>query len=200
MFNLCNVGRSSLKRTPYVINATFEQLQNNSGTTMNETQYSGYYPGAAGKITEVHAIYYHAQWGFDISFETQVGRELSEFLMEFDETRDGLWVAQRDGMFAGAVAIDGRNARSEGARLRWFIVVPVFQGYGIGNELISRAVVFCRKNRYPGIYLWTFEGLDTARYLYEKHHFKLCEEHEIDQWGQPIHEQKFELVLADKPT
>ena len=167
---------------------------------MNETQYSGYYPGVAGKITEVHAVYYHEQWGFDISFETQVGRELSEFLVEFNETRDGLWVAQRNGMFAGAVAVDGRNARSEGARLRWFIVVPVFQGYGIGNELISRAVEFCRNNRYPRIYLWTFEGLDTARYLYEKLDFKLCEEHELDQWGQPISEQKFELNLSTKPT
>ena len=116
---------------------------------MSKTEYSGYYPGVAGKITEVHAVYYHEQWGFDISFETQVGRELSEFLMEFDKSRDGLWVARRNGMFAGAVAIDGRNAQSEGARLRWFIVVPVFQGHGIGRELIYRAVEFCKKKIIP---------------------------------------------------
>ena len=165
---------------------------------MSKTQYGGYYPGVAGKITEVHAVYYHEQWGFDISFETQVGRELCEFLVEFDETRDGLWTAKRNGMFAGAVAIDGRNAQSEGARLRWFIVVQVFHGLGIGKELIARAVDFCKQKSYPKVYLWTFEGLDTARYLYEEHHFKLCEEHDVDQWGQHLKEQKFELILAGK--
>jgi GNAT superfamily N-acetyltransferase len=98
-------------------------------------------------------------------------------------------------MLAGAVAIDGRNAQSEGARLRWFIVVPVFQGHGIGRELISRAVEFCKTNNYPKVFLWTFEGLDAARHLYEAYHFKLCEQHNVDQWGQQINEQKFELLL-----
>jgi hypothetical protein len=46
----------------------------------------GYFPGAVGKITELHAVYYHENWGFDISFETQVGRELSEFLRDFDSS------------------------------------------------------------------------------------------------------------------
>lgn len=162
---------------------------------MKDTEYGGYYPGLIGKITEVHAVYYNAYWGFDVSFETQVGSELSDFLIEFDENRDGLWVAKRNDMFAGSVAIDGRQAETEGARLRWFIVLPVFQGLGIGKNLISRACKFCKHQRYPKVNLWTFEGLDTARAIYEKHNFRLCEEHEIDQWGQHIKEQKFELVL-----
>jgi GNAT superfamily N-acetyltransferase len=158
---------------------------------LQETNYGGYYPGVAGKITEVHAVYYHENWGFDISFETQVGRELSDFLVEFDETRDGLWTAKRNNMFAGAVAID----------VRWFIVVPVFHGLGIGKELISRAVEFCKQKDFPKVFLWTFEGLDSARYLYEAHHFELCEEHGVNQWGQHLKEQKFELhpgALASK--
>jgi GNAT superfamily N-acetyltransferase len=161
------------------------------------TDYRGYYPGVAGKITEVHAVYYHENWGFDVSFETQVGKELSEFLIEFDENRDGLWIAKRKEMFAGSVAIDGRGAYKTGARLRWFIVVPVFQGLGIGKELISRAVEFCRNRGYPAIFLWTFEGLDAARHLYETRNFFLGEEHEVDQWGQHLKEQKFELILTN---
>ena len=162
---------------------------------MKETEYSGYYPGVIGKITEVHAVYYNEHWGFDVSFETQVGSELSDFIIEFDENRDGLWVARRNHMFAGSVVIDGRNTKINGARLRWFIVVPVFQGLGIGKELISRAVGFCKHRRHPKVYLWTFEGLETARFLYEQQDFRLCEEHDIDQWGQHIKEQKFELIL-----
>lgn len=165
---------------------------------MNEIKIHGYYPGSVGKITEIHAVYYHEHWGFDVSFETQVGRELSDFVSEFDGDRDGLWVATCDGEFAGSVAIDGRNAGTEGARLRWFIVVPDFQNAGLGRELISRAIAFCKKKLYPGIFLWTFEGLDRARRLYESRGFRLRETHDAAQWGQHINEQKFELVLPDQ--
>ena len=162
---------------------------------MQDIEISGYYPGAVGKITDIHAVYYHENWGFDVSFETQVGRELSEFVSRFDPDRDGLWVATKNGEFAGAVAIDGHNALTDGVRLRWFIVVPEYQKCGIGKELILQAVNFCKRKRYPKVYLWTFEGLDGARKLYEALNFRLCEESEADQWGQLIKEQKFELEL-----
>lgn len=162
---------------------------------MPEIKFHGYYPGVVGKITELHAVYYHEHWGFDVSFETQVGRELSIFVSEFDADRDGLWVVTANGYFAGAVAIDGDQAMKEGARLRWFIVDPKFQGAGLGNRLIARAVQFCKEKGYPKIFLWTFEGLDPARRLYERHDFHLRETHEVEQWGQTIKEQKFELLL-----
>jgi GNAT superfamily N-acetyltransferase len=162
---------------------------------MTEIVIHGYYPGVVGKITEIHAVYYHEHWGFDVSFETQVGRELSEFISNFNDDRDGLWVATKDGIFAGSVAIDGQQARIDGARLRWFIVAPEFQNSGIGKKLISQAVEFCRKKKYPKVFLWTFEGLDAARRLYEQKQFKLSEVHDVDQWGQQIKEQKFELIF-----
>ena len=151
---------------------------------MSDIKIQGYYPGVVGKITELHAVYYNQYWGFDGSFETQVGRELSIFVSEFDETRDGLWAATRDVRFAGVVAIDGHNAMVDGARLRWFIVDPEFQGAGLGQQLISRAVQFCKEKGYPKIFLWTFEGLNAAKRLYERHGFHLCETHEVHQWGQ----------------
>ena len=162
---------------------------------MEAANIGGYYPGVVGKITELHAVYYQEHWGFDVSFETQVGKELSIFVSEFDEGRDGLWVATAAGKFAGAVTIDGEQAATDGARLRWFIVDPEFQGTGLGNRLISRAVQFCRDKNYAKIFLWTFEGLDAARRLYERHNFKLSETHEVDQWGRQIKEQKFELIF-----
>jgi len=155
----------------------------------------GYYPGVVGKITEIHATYYYESWGFDVSFETQVGRELSEFIRDFEENRDGFWVARIDGEFAGAVAIDGRETDEEGARLRWFIVPPEFQGQGVGGTLIKRAIDFCREANFRKVYLWTFEGLDEARSLYEREGFRLSKEHDVYQWGQDIKEQKFLLDL-----
>ena len=164
---------------------------------MTATKIHGYYPGVVGKITEIHAVYYHEHWGFDVSFETQVGKELSIFISEFDDARDGFWAATNNGKFAGAVAIDGHHALADGARLRWFIVDPEFQNAGLGNRLISRAVQFCKDKKYPKIFLWTFEGLDAARWLYERQNFRLIETHTVDQWGQQIKEQKFELTFGD---
>ena len=57
----------------------------------------GYFPGAVGQITEAHALYYHTHWGFDVSFEAQVARELSEFVTGFHAGRDGLWTARPAG-------------------------------------------------------------------------------------------------------
>jgi len=159
------------------------------------TEFHGYYPGVVGKITEAHAVYYHENWGFDVSFETQVGRELSEFVDAFQESRDGLWVATVGGEFAGSVVVDGREASTEGARLRWFIVVPSFQGTGLGKALLARAVEFCRIRNYPKVFLWTFKGLDAACTLYEGENFRLCREHVEAPWGQTITEQLFELGL-----
>ena len=85
-------------------------------------EYSGYYTGVVGEITTAHAVYYNENWGFDVTFETEVGSELSDFVSKFDGSRDGLWVASSNRNFAGAIAIDGNNAFTEGARLRWFML------------------------------------------------------------------------------
>ena len=155
----------------------------------------GYFPGVIGQITEAHAVYYHRHWGFDVRFETQVARELAEFAAGFDPERDGLWVAQNGGRFTGAIAIDGRAAETAGARLRWFIVDPEFQGAGIGATLIGRAMQFCIEKGYSMVYLWTFEGLAAARWLYEKHGFILNEAHDVAPWGPTIREQKFSVTI-----
>ncbi len=163
---------------------------------MQDIEVKGYYPGVVGKITELHAVYYHENWGFDVTFETQVGRELSEFVRQFDGNRDGLWVAVKKGAFAGAIAIDGADAFGEGARLRWFIVDPQYQGSGIGKNLIMQSIEFCKQKGFPKTYLWTFKGLEDARRLYEAVDFHLSEEAQIAQWRQNIVEKKFELSLS----
>lgn len=164
-------------------------------TGMNDLEFTGYYPGALGRITELHAVYYHENWGFDLSFEIQVAGELAEFMRQFREERDGLWIARSDGLFTGAVAIDGHLSDTEGARLRWFIVEPSLQGKGLGRALIRKAVEFCRTAGHRKVFLWTFKGLDSARHLYELEGFHVGEQHEANQWGQLIQEQKFELIL-----
>jgi GNAT superfamily N-acetyltransferase len=161
-----------------------------------EVRYTEYYTGVIGRITEIHAVYYHEHWGFDITFETQVGSELSHFMAGFVKGRDYFQAARTESDFAGAIAIDGSRAEDEGARLRWFIVDPACQGSGIGGRLIQKAMAFCRQAGHEKVFLWTFEGLHCARRLYERAGFRLAEEHDVEQWGTRIREQKFEVALA----
>ena len=151
----------------------------------------GYYPGVVGDITRMHAVYYHAHWGLDASFETQVGRELAEFIARFNPARDGFWAARCDSRLAGSVAIDGLPA--QGPRLRWFLVSPEFHRQGLGQTLLHAALDFCRSRRFSSVFLWTFSELTDARRLYERAGFRLCEERPTQVWGRNLTEQKYVL-------
>lgn len=152
----------------------------------------GYYPGAIRRIAEMHASYYHRHWGFGLFFEAKVAMEFSEFISRFEEGRDGLWTILHGRRIAGAVAIDAIKADgNEGAHLRWFIVEPQLQGRGWGKRLLHEAVSFCDAKGYRKIYLWTFQGLSSARHLYEASGFRLTFEQTGEQWGTRVTEQLF---------
>jgi GNAT superfamily N-acetyltransferase len=157
----------------------------------------GYVPGALGRVAELHSTYYHKHWGFGLFFEVKVAEELSEFLKRYDESRDGFWTALVDGRVEGSITIDGIHAESQGAHLRWFMMSDAWRGKGAGNRLINTALSFCRSKGYPKVYLWTFEGLNAARHLYEKGGFKLAEAHTGTQWGTEVNEQRFECCLIN---
>ncbi len=162
---------------------------------MAEVEYTGYYPGVIGQVTQLHATYYADNWGFDLSFEAQVGRELSEFLAGFQARRDFFRAARAGDRFAGSVALDGNHPEDEGARLRWFIVERAFRGQGVGGRLIEETLDFARQAGHGRLHLWTFAGLDAARRIYERAGFELNEVHRVQQWGDLIEEQKFVLDL-----
>jgi GNAT superfamily N-acetyltransferase len=156
----------------------------------------GYVPGSLGRVVELHGSYYHEHWGFGFFFEAKVAAELAAFLSRYDEGRDGFWTALADGRVEGSIAIDGIHAQSQGAHLRWFIVSDAWRGQGAGRRLIHAALGFCRERGYSSVYLWTFEGLNAARHLYEQAGFRLVEEHRGTQWGTEVNEQRFERRVA----
>ena len=162
---------------------------------MSEMILTGYLPGAIGRIVELHASYYHRDWGFGLFFEARVAKEMSEFLSRFDEARDGFWIVCLNHRVEGGIAIDGIKALTDGAHLRWFILSPEVRGRGFGNSLMEEAISFCKMKDYRKVYLWTFEGLHAARHLYEKFGFKLVQQAEGTQWGKKVVEQKFDLLL-----
>lgn len=157
--------------------------------------HEGYLPGCIGRIAEIHAHYYQQLVGFGLPFESRVARELAQFCERYVAGRDGLWLALNDGLSVQAsIAIDGSLAETEGAHLRWFIASDSARGSGIGTALLASAMQFCRARRYGRVYLWTFEGLDAARHLYEKFGFRLVTQQPGTQWGAEVNEQRFELI------
>ncbi|MBI2803283.1 MAG: GNAT family N-acetyltransferase [Gammaproteobacteria bacterium] len=156
----------------------------------------GYAPGAIGRITELHGTFYQQHTGFGLYFESKVACELSEFLRRYDSNRDGIWLARTHGSIEGSLVIDSVDAATAGAHLRWFIASDTLRGTGVGNRLMRAALDFCRLRNYIKIYLWTFEGLNAARHLYEKYGFRLVQQQRGNQWGAEVNEQRFECRLA----
>jgi len=150
-------------------------------------------PGDAGYVAYMHGKYYHENHGLYEKFEYYFIKHLADFVR--DPAGGALWVAEIGGVIIGSVAIV--RAAGGAAQLRWFIVEKAYQNIGIGNRLISTALAFCRKNAYKSVFLWTFQGLDAARWLYDKAGFALTEEKQNNEWSDAeIIEQKMELILA----
>jgi GNAT superfamily N-acetyltransferase len=152
----------------------------------------GYAPGCIGRIVELHARFYSRLVGFGLPFEAKLARELAAFWEQYQAGRDGLWLAVEDNTIYGSIAIDGSHAQEDGAHLRWFIAAEETRGTRIGSRLIEQAIEHRNTQSFRLIDLWTFEGLETARHLYEKHGFRLVHQQAGNQWGKQVNEQRFE--------
>lgn len=163
---------------------------------------TGYVPGALGRIVELHETYYSEYWNLDYEFSREVAVELAEFLGRYDEAENRLWLvmddpgdAERRDVVGALVIDDGHADDEEGARVRWVILDPELHGRGFGRELMDRAMAFCGDSGFERVYLWTYDGLEAARHLYEEHGFRLVEEATRQDWGPEITYQKFEVYL-----
>ena len=160
---------------------------------------TGYRPGLIGRTVEMHAVAYARIAGFGRSFDSNVAAGMAEFVLRLDKPRNEIWAARQSGKTIGSVTIDGEDMGPDRVHLRWFIVEESARGSGIGRELLARALAFCDRQGFPETHLWTFQGLDAARSLYEAHGFVLAEERPGRQWGEPVLEQKF-VRLASPPA
>jgi GNAT superfamily N-acetyltransferase len=162
-------------------------------TIPSEVTFDGYRPGALAAVLALHMDYYGPLWGFGRPFESKVAAEMGAFLARLDPAHDLFLTAWSDGGdLLGAITIDGIDADTAGAHLRWFVVGGRTRGRGLGRELMRRADAFCRERGYGRIYLTTFAGLDAARALYERFGFRLVEETVGDPWSGTVGLQRVE--------
>jgi GNAT superfamily N-acetyltransferase len=158
----------------------------------------GYRAGAIGSCVELHAKYYARAAQFGAEFEAVVASGLAEFVRRLHQPCNGFWLAKDGDRVVGTIAIDGEDLGPGRAHLRWFIVDDQVRGAGIGRRLLSHALQFCDELRFAEVHLWTFQGLDAARHLYEAHAFTLTDEREGVQWGKKVLEQQFVRTLASR--
>lgn len=150
----------------------------------------GYRPGVIGRIVQMHADYYARHSNFGQSFESLVASDMAELMGRLHNPRNEVWVALDGERMVGSIAIDGEGEGGS-AVLRCFILDDSARGKGVGRRLLAEAMKFCDEWGFSSTSLWTFQGLDAARKLYEAFGFRLVQQQEGQQWGRPVTEQCF---------
>ena len=153
--------------------------------------HSGYRPGVIGRVAEMHAAFYARHWGFGQFFESKVATGIAEFTGRLTEPGNQIWTAVQNDRIVGSIAIDGQDLGNNQAHLRWFILDDGCRGSGVGRQLMAQAMAFCDQRGFAATQLWTFQGLDAARKLYESFGFALAHEEAGQQWGSKVVEQQF---------
>lgn len=150
--------------------------------------------GDLGWSFERQAVVYHAEFGYDASFERYVAEGLAPYLRAFDPALDRMWVAENDGRRVGCIAVHHVEDRPRWAKLRWYLVEKEARGSGVGARLLATALDFARDAGYEGVFLWTVDDLHAARRQYERAGFVLAEEAPCP-WAAG-RQQRWDLTLA----
>jgi GNAT superfamily N-acetyltransferase len=150
-------------------------------------------PGDLGCVMYLHGSFYGRQYGYGIQFETYVAGGLQEFYEQYDPLRDRFWLCEHQGRMIGSLLLMHRGESA--AQLRYFMVLPEYQGMGLGKRLMELFMEFLRQKGYRSAYLWTVDELPVAAALYRRHGFVLTEEKPSTAFGKPLVEQRYAWVL-----
>jgi len=149
--------------------------------------------GDFGRIITLHATYYARQWGVGPLFEARVAERLALLVDRAEEGAAAIWCAHQGERCIGSIAVD--HVEDDTAFLNFFILDDAAMGKGLGKRLITIAIDHCRQHHMKRVRSFTFQGLDVARALYERHGFRLVAEGPDKFWGLPAPEQTFEMRL-----
>jgi len=152
-------------------------------------------PGDMGTIVAQQAELYAREYGWNHEYEALTARIVSDFLGNFDATRESCWVAERAGELIGSVFLVKHPEREHTARLRMLHVAASARGSGIGRRLVRECTDFARRAGYRTITLWTNSVLVSARRIYEAEGYKLVDEKPQRNFGRDLISQTWELAL-----
>lgn len=146
--------------------------------------------GDIGSIARLHGTLYTAEHGLDRRFEAQVAAGLATAVEAGWPDRGAVRIAERDGHFAGSVAITVEDPSL--ARLRWVLLDPSVRGIGLGQRMISEVVADADSLGVDRVDLITFSDLRTAGGIYRSLGFEVIDSKRFSGWGRPILMQHYE--------
>ncbi len=115
------------------------------------------------------------------------------FADNFNPDKDCMYMIDYKDAPSGCIAITHASAQT--AQLRFFLIDSNLRGFGLGRRLMDLAISFCKEKKYEHVFLWTFSGLEAARYLYKEYGFNITKVRENSEWGRSILEEKWEISL-----
>jgi peptidyl-dipeptidase Dcp len=150
-------------------------------------------PGDPGHILYMHGWYYEHAYRYGQRFESYVALGLHEFLKHHDPERDRVWMCEHQGRVMGSLLLMHRKANA--AQLRYFLVLPEYQGIGLGKRLMVRFMDSLAELSYDSAFLWTTDELPAAASLYVRYGFVLTEETDSSDFGPPVRAQRYDLII-----
>ena len=150
--------------------------------------------GEPAMIAARQSLLYAESHGWGRDLETLESEVTAAFLRDFNPAREQCWVADIDGVMAGAVFVTDEGDGV--ARLRLLHVEPFARRRGIGDALVARCVGFARDTGYHTLMLWTHTVLESARRIYAAQGFVCVETAMHDAFGVPLQGETWRLELA----
>lgn len=150
-------------------------------------------PGDIGYITYLVGSIYAQEYGMSILNDIEMATFFIHFTQHQNPANERIWIAEMNQQIVGSMIIF--QEKPGVAHLRTLILHPAARGRGLGRTLMQSAIDFCREVGYQKITLETFDELTAALYLYESFGFQFTGERFHSEWGRPVREMQFELVL-----
>jgi DNA-binding MarR family transcriptional regulator/GNAT superfamily N-acetyltransferase len=152
--------------------------------------------GDMGWVVYREALGYAEQYGWDATFEALVAKIVSDFITNFEPSRERCWIAELDGQNVGHIFLVKHPTQAHTAKLRLLFVEPSARGTGLGEALVNECVRFALAAGYRKIVLWTQSTLTAAHRIYQKAGFRLVKEEPHHSFGHDLTGQEWELDLA----
>jgi carbonic anhydrase len=130
----------------------------------------------------------YAQWlGIDLSFQS-FEKELLDLKQMYASPKGMILLCKSDEGYVGCVAVRPNEALV--AELKRMYVKPAFQKQRVGQELLERALLFCKQVGYERVRLDTLNTMKPAMRLYEKNGFVTIPAYYQNPFSQAVYFEK----------